>query len=294
MIEVVEEAHEIVGDPPAGRMPADDLALHAVVGADLLGREAPKVEPRRRIGLRHGQIGQRDFVEALHLHRPERRTPGLVELFGGLIAPPQPVAERRQVLAAPGQHGAVAAVFVVGLPTGERRVPAVAPGERFDDARALAPIDLRREGVVPARAETRAAGPRSSTGAISGDSSISHFGGVAVGVPSTIFSPASASVSIARSSQSQANAAAPRLDSGTRRIRRCAHRRCRVRACAARPRPTMLPANVRGSSRRRASRIRRRHKLPLQQHGATLFRLSMAAKSGLQVSTSSLSLVRKR
>ena len=31
MIEFVEEAHEIVGDPPAGRMPADDLALHAVV-----------------------------------------------------------------------------------------------------------------------------------------------------------------------------------------------------------------------------------------------------------------------
>ena len=53
----------------------------------------------------------------------------------------------------PGQHGAVAAVFVVRLPAGERRVPAVAPRERFDDARALTDVDRRGERVVPARAE---------------------------------------------------------------------------------------------------------------------------------------------
>jgi hypothetical protein len=153
VIEFVGEAHEIVGDPPAGRMTADDLALHAVIRRDLLGLESPKVEPRRRIGLRHREIGQRHFVEVLHLHRPERSSPRFVKPFRRLIAAPKPVAKSLEILRAPRQHGVVTAVFVVGLPAGQRRMAAVAPRQRLDDARAFAPIGRRREGIVPARTE---------------------------------------------------------------------------------------------------------------------------------------------
>jgi hypothetical protein len=49
---------------------------------------------------------------------------------------------------------------------------------------------------------------------MSGVRSTSHFGGVAVGVPSTTCSPAAANVSIARSSQPQSN----RPGSGSSRL----------------------------------------------------------------------------
>ena len=79
VIEIVEEAHEVVGNPSPGRMATDNLALHAVISSHLLGLKPPIVEPRRRIGLRHSEIRQRDLVKALDLHRPEYRSPGLVE-----------------------------------------------------------------------------------------------------------------------------------------------------------------------------------------------------------------------
>src|SRR5271169_103150 len=86
-------------------MTADDLALHAVICRHLLRLEPPIVEPRCRIGLRHREIRQRHFVEAPHLHGPERRSPGLVEPLGRLIAAPKPVAESLQILRAPRQRG---------------------------------------------------------------------------------------------------------------------------------------------------------------------------------------------
>ena len=56
VIEIVGEAHEVVGDPSARRMATDNLALHAVISGHLLRLKPPIVEPGRRIGLRHGEI----------------------------------------------------------------------------------------------------------------------------------------------------------------------------------------------------------------------------------------------
>src|SRR5438552_6911454 len=100
MVEFVEEAHEIVGDPPAGRMASYNLALHAVISRHLLRLEPPIVEPGGRIGLRDGEIRQRYLVKAPDLHGPERRSPGLVEPLGRWIVAPKPNAERLQVLRA--------------------------------------------------------------------------------------------------------------------------------------------------------------------------------------------------
>ena len=149
VIELGEESHEVVGDPTARRMASDDLCLNLVITSHLVGGEAPEVKPRRWIWFRDGQMRQAHLIKTLHFHRPEHRTPGRVERLGRLIATTQPVAERGRVFVAPGQHCAVAAIFVVGLPSGERRMRAVAPGERFDDASALAPIDFGGKAVVP-------------------------------------------------------------------------------------------------------------------------------------------------
>ena len=153
MIEIVREAHEIMGDEPIRRVRADDLDLHPIVGVDLFGREAPEVEPRGGIRLGHGQVRQRDRVEGIDLHRPEHGAPGFVQSLGRLIAPPQPVSERSQVSLAPGQDRVVTAVFIVGLPARDRRVGPEFPREDFDDARALAPVEVGRKAVMAARAE---------------------------------------------------------------------------------------------------------------------------------------------
>jgi hypothetical protein len=101
VIEIVEEAHEVVGDPSSGRMATNNLALHSVIFRHLLRLKPPIVEASRRIGLRHSQIRQCDLVKAPDLHRPERRSPGLVEAFRRLIVAPKPEPERLQVLCAP-------------------------------------------------------------------------------------------------------------------------------------------------------------------------------------------------
>jgi len=49
VIEVGEETHEIMGDPAARRVAADDVGLHAVVGAHLLG--AKRWKSSRAAGL---------------------------------------------------------------------------------------------------------------------------------------------------------------------------------------------------------------------------------------------------
>ena len=57
MIEVGEETHEVVGDPSARGAATDDVDLHAVVGAHLLGGEALEIKTRRGIGLGDGEVG---------------------------------------------------------------------------------------------------------------------------------------------------------------------------------------------------------------------------------------------
>ena len=69
--------------------------------------------------------------------------------------------------------------------------------------RALSRHHTREDAVLWRREPKPRGRPCSSAGRMSGYRSISHFGGVEVGVPSTTLSPAAPSVSIARSSQPQ-------------------------------------------------------------------------------------------
>jgi hypothetical protein len=50
VIEIVEKAHEVVGDPSPGRMATDNLALHAVISGDLLRLKPPIVERAAGLG----------------------------------------------------------------------------------------------------------------------------------------------------------------------------------------------------------------------------------------------------
>jgi hypothetical protein len=157
VVELVEEAHEVMGDPAARRMFPDDVALHPVIGGNLGGLEAPEIQPGRRIGFGDRQIGQRHLIEALQVHGPEGIAPGLVQLVGGLIAAPQPVAEGGKIDRTPGQDRVMTAVFVVRLPADQPRMLAISAGEDLDDAAALLPVDLGGERIVTARAETAGA-----------------------------------------------------------------------------------------------------------------------------------------
>src|SRR5258707_10819831 len=133
MIEGVEGVHEIVGDEAPRGMRPDDLDLHAIVGGDLVGGETLEVEEHAR-----GKLGRRwcregYLVEGTELHRPEGIAPGFVQRLGRLVTPPDPVAEGGEIVRPVGKDRIVAAIFVVGLPTGYRRVLAIAGGDRGDD-----------------------------------------------------------------------------------------------------------------------------------------------------------------
>jgi hypothetical protein len=69
--------------------------------------------------------------------------------------------------------------------------------------RALSRSQVRLEKLVCRREPKPRVPPYSFTGRMYGWRSTSHFGGVAVGVHITTFSPAAPSVSMARSSQAQ-------------------------------------------------------------------------------------------
>ena len=143
VIKVVEEAHEVVGDPAPWRMRPQDLALHGVIRCHLLRVEAPEIELGRRVRFGDRENGQGHLLEVGHLHRPEGIAPGLVQLLGRLIVAAEPVAEGLQVRLAPREDGVVAAVFVVGLPSHQAGMIAIALGDDLDDAAALLPIGLR-------------------------------------------------------------------------------------------------------------------------------------------------------
>ena len=93
MIELGEEAHEIMRDVPPRRAFADDLHLHRVERCDLIGRVAAERQPVRRIGFGHRQIGQVDLVEAAILHRPEDIAPCGIERVDAGVSLRQPAAE---------------------------------------------------------------------------------------------------------------------------------------------------------------------------------------------------------
>ncbi len=153
MVERDDPAHVVVGDRCAG-MPADDVDLQAVEAHHLIGGKPAEIHGMRRVGLGHRQVRQLNLVEAGIVHRPEDVAPGPIERVRRLVLLRQPVAEgggrRRRV----AERGIVAAVFVVGLPGRDVRVPAVPLGQEAHDPRALVAVAPVAEAVVAARAET--------------------------------------------------------------------------------------------------------------------------------------------
>ncbi len=96
MIELGEEAHEVVGDVAAGRQCAQDVHLDLVEAYHLVRGEAAKGEPMRRVRFGDGQVGQVDFVEAAIFLAPEHIAPGAVERCDIAITFSQPDTERSQ------------------------------------------------------------------------------------------------------------------------------------------------------------------------------------------------------
>ena len=153
VVELGEEAHEVVRHRPPRRQLAQDRHLLAVERHHLVRREPPPVEPVRRVRLGHGQRGQVDLVEAAVDLAPEHRAPGGVQRVDRRVARGQPAPEPLPRRLGQAQHGVVAAVFVVGLPGDHGGVLAVALGDRAADAARLGAVAGVREAVVPPRAE---------------------------------------------------------------------------------------------------------------------------------------------
>lgn len=78
------------------RVATDDLGLQVVKRDNLITGEAAEDHEMRRIGLGHGQIGQRDFVEISVAHRPEHIRPIAGQGIRRLVALRQPIAEGAQ------------------------------------------------------------------------------------------------------------------------------------------------------------------------------------------------------
>ncbi len=133
VVELTEEAHEVVQHGAARRVGAQHVGLQPVEAQHFVGSEAAPIERVDRVGLRGHAHGQADLLEAVAGHAPEHVAPAFVERGDVAVAQLQPVAEARQRLRRVRLHRVVAAVLVVGLPAHHGRVLAVAPRHRLDD-----------------------------------------------------------------------------------------------------------------------------------------------------------------
>ena len=153
VVELGEEAHEVVRHIAPGRVGADDIGLQAVKGHHLAGGKAAVVQAVRRVGLGHRAHGRVNRVKAAVLLAPEHRAPGAVERLHRAVLLRQPAPEGLARRRAVTQHREVAAVFVVGLPSRHAGVLAIAPGDGLGDARALRAVAAAGKTVMPARAK---------------------------------------------------------------------------------------------------------------------------------------------
>ena len=140
MIEVEERPHEIVGDEPPRRVTADDRNLLGVERHDLIRREAMEIEPVDRVQLGHSPHRQIDLIERAVRHAPEAIAPSLVQRADVAVPRTQPLPECTEGARRVRTHCVVATVFIVRLPTRNRRVLAVTRRERLGDAPAFAAI----------------------------------------------------------------------------------------------------------------------------------------------------------
>ena len=153
MVELGEEAHEIVDHIAPRRKAAQDRGLFAVEGHHLIGGKAPEIELMRRVGDSDGQVRQVDCTEVAVIHRPEDIAPCCVERADRAVFLCQPAAEGRQRGGRITDRGVVAAIFVVGLPRSDGRVRAIAPGHCRNDPPAFCRVARMAEAIMPARAE---------------------------------------------------------------------------------------------------------------------------------------------
>ncbi len=140
-------------DRRARRMAFDDPRLALIEGDDLIRREALEIHQMRWIGLGDGHVRQFDLVEASIVHRPEDIPPGFIQRFDAAIFGFAPSAKRPQRRLRIAQHGVVAAIFIVGLPSGDGGMRAESLRQTLDDAVAFLRVAFMAETIVPARTE---------------------------------------------------------------------------------------------------------------------------------------------
>ena len=248
VIELGEELHEVVRDRPARRMRANDLDLHAVVARHFVGRETPVIEAMRRMRFGHGRHRRVDLVEAAVLHAPEHRAPRVVQCIDRVIARLQPFTKAPHCRRRIADHRVMAAEFVIGLPERDRRMLAVALGDRRADALRCLEIRRRRKIVVTPRAERA----RTAIGAdrqdvrMTVDQPLGRRRGRRAH-DDLADRPRPARRSRDRASPSRIRRASARC--GSTRIRRSAPVRCRALSSGERRLPTSTPASVPGNSR---------------------------------------------
>ena len=153
VVELGEEAHEVVDHIAARRQCAQQLHLLAVEGHHLVRRKPPVVEPLRRVAFGDAAGWQVDLVEVAEFVAPEHVAPSDIQGIDGLVAALQPTPKTQARRRAVTQHGVVAAVFVVGLPGRNRGVLAVAFSDDACDALRLLAVGRARKAIVAARAE---------------------------------------------------------------------------------------------------------------------------------------------
>ena len=129
VVEVLEVGHHEVG---GHRNVRGHLAQHVALGAEaveqLVGREAAKVEPVRRVAVAGRPPWWLDLLPVVVVLAPERRAPRIVQRVERLVPLLQPAPERRRTGVAVAV-GVVAAVLVVHVPHRQRGMRRVSIGQ---------------------------------------------------------------------------------------------------------------------------------------------------------------------
>ena len=140
MIELGKEAHEVVQHVASGRVLANQLHLNAVECHHFIRGKPAVVQAVCGVGLGHCTYGRVYFFKAAVFLAPKHGTPGVIERIDADITCFQSEAKCLAGRFAVALHRQVATVLVVGLPSDNRRVLAIAAGHLDGDACRLCPV----------------------------------------------------------------------------------------------------------------------------------------------------------
>ena len=158
VVEVLEVGgHEVRRDRYAGGDPVQHVPLGAVAVQQLVGGEPAEVQQLCRVRERGGRAGRGDLVPVVVVLAPEGGAPGFVEGVDVAVPPLQPATERHSARVAVAER-VVAAVLVVHVPHGQRRVGAVVRGQCLGQRHRGVAVGgrARAERLAPARPQRRA------------------------------------------------------------------------------------------------------------------------------------------